>query len=200
MNGKALIDALLQRPEVSEHIDSLREHHQDSAEHSVRVGISAAELGYKNELPEEDIETLGLAGLLHDLGKHAIPDEILSKPAELDDSERSAISGHPRQGFIKLDHPSFENVRKIVVGHHEYKTGPYPRTATDRRSVPRETEDRRNGDEKIGILTQILAAVDMFDALKSRRAYKEPFSKETIGKIMREEFTGDKLFVEQLLG
>jgi len=199
MKTESIAHILLRRPEIKNHIDELKDHHEDSALHCIRVSELVVAIGRENNLSTEDIELLGLAGLLHDLGKCDIGDEILSKSSDLDNQERTKVEEHPRRGFLKLDHPSFKEARKIVVGHHEYKLNPYPRDGTDRRNDAREIGDRRNSDKKIGELTEILAVADIFDALASRRSYKEPFSNEKISEIMHEQFTGDRLYLKQIL-
>lgn len=193
------VDGLLRQKLVSGHFLALKEHHKESAEHCFRVGLLAVDLGYENHFPEDELNLLGLAGLLHDLGKCDIVDEILSKESDLDKDERRNIERHPRLGFIKLDTPEFKEVRKVIVGHHEYKLFPYPRSGTDRRKDKRKDSERREKDETMTQLTEMLAAADIFDALANHRPYKKPFSRDEIKKIMSKQFTGNQRYVKQVL-
>lgn len=193
------VDRLLEQKLVSGHFLALKEHHRESAEHCFRVGLLAVDLGYENHFLEDELNLLGLAGLLHDLGKCDIVDEILSKESNLDEDERRSIERHPRLGFIKLDTPEFEKVRKMIVGHHEYKLSPYPRSGIDRREDKRKDSERRKKDETTMQLTEVLAVADIFDALASHRSYKKPFSRDEIKKIMSKQFTGNQRYVEQVL-
>lgn len=195
--SQALFDSIVDQPSVQKHLVDLKMHHQESYEHSCRVGRLAIELGIKNNLNGAEITLLGTAGLLHDLGKCDMLEDVLSKNSSLTEKERAHIKHHPRAGFDRLVEPEFAEVRKIVVAHHEFKQNPYPRGGQDRRKNAR--GDRRNGDNVISRLAQIVAAADMFDALKNQRAYKDPFGKEKIAQIMSEEYTGDPKFIKQVL-
>ena len=195
-----LHEKLLKAKHVSKHINHIKRHHNESYEHSVRVGLLSLDLARENEFPEEDILLAGEAGLLHDVGKTSIPVEILSKNGKLNEEERDIVNGHPRSGFIKIDGEEYEDVRRVGIAHHEYKTGKYPRKGEDRRKTPRsENTDRRNHDSRISKIAELVAIADMFDALTARRAYKEPFSKDVVEKILREQFTGDEKYIKQAM-
>jgi diguanylate cyclase (GGDEF)-like protein len=92
--------------------------------------IAALAMGIGNEmgLPDEEIERIRIASLLHDLGKIAIPEEILDKPTTLSDAEWQAIGEHPRIGQVILEQAS--NLREaipVVLHHHErFNGGGYP--------------------------------------------------------------------------
>ena len=88
----------------------------DTYEHSLRVALLSVDLGYENGLEGADLRTLGLAGLLHDMGKREIDEAILSGTSPLSEDERSAMDEHPRRGARLLEEDLYTKVRQIVVG------------------------------------------------------------------------------------
>lgn len=197
LQAKKIFHSILNQPSVQKHLVGLKRHTLEAYEHSLRVARLAILLAEENKFDEESIRLAGMAGLLHDLGKCDILDDILKKPSSLDEAEREHIKQHPRAGFLRLTEPEFAEVRKIVVAHHEYKKHPYPRNNRERRASAR--GDRRNPNQRLALLTQLVAAADMFDALENQRVYKQPFSKQKIAEILREEYTGDPKFIEQVI-
>lgn len=199
--SEAFFETLLHDEKVQAHLSSLREHHGDTYEHSMRVGVLSVDLGYSEKLSDDDLRLLGRSGVLHDIGKTKIPVELLSKPAALNPQERKLISTHPRIGFLQLSDLD-DRVRRIIVAHHEYKPNPYPRSEKERRQhscFERSTTDRREVDQHINTLAQMVAAADLYDALTSKRAYKEPLPKEVVERIIREEYKGDEKWAERVL-
>src|SRR5438128_3950909 len=87
--------------------------------HSERVAELSARVAMRLGLDQEQIELTRLSGSLHDLGKLAIPEEILRKPGELTDSERLVLERHPQIGFRMLDSLGVDTVADIVLHHHE---------------------------------------------------------------------------------
>ncbi len=132
--------------------------------HSVNVAVYAAAVATRMGLPEEQIQEITVAALCHDLGKARIPTEIINKKDRLTDEEFAEIKNHPRYGFDMLyDNPRISSVvRQAVICHHENENGSgYPLGKT--------------GDE-IPLYAKIIHAVDVYDALTSRRPYKEPYA------------------------
>jgi putative two-component system response regulator len=121
-------------------------------------------------------ELLRIAALLHDVGKVGILDAILRKPGKLDEVERAEMEKHAKIGegiFIgsrsKLDDPAAE----VALCHHEKWDGSgYP---------------QKLRGEEIPLFARIIAVADVYDALGSRRAYKEPWPRERIEKLFAEE-------------
>ena len=140
---------------------------------------------------DDELRLLGYSGLLHDIGKTSIPKEILSTGPLFDTTERNIMNRHPRLGFLELRDSEYDMVKHIVVAHHEHKMTPYPRIGKDRRKTTRDAEERREINERISILVQIVAIADIYDALLSSRSYKVPLSKQKIEEILRLQFTGD---------
>src|SRR5438132_6426675 len=87
--------------------------------HSDRVAELSARVAMRLGLDQEQVELTRLSGSLHDLGKLAIPEEILRKPGELTDSERLVLERHPQIGFRMLDSLGVETVADIVLHHPE---------------------------------------------------------------------------------
>lgn len=137
--------------------------HQDAytAEHCLRVGILAITFGRFMDMPEADLETLGLSGILHDVGKMRIPTEVLNKPEALSRDEWQIIRSHPLEGFNLLSshHKLDPVVRDAALSHHERMDGSgYP-----------------NGlaGSAINRFTRMISIVDAYDAITSDRIYKK---------------------------
>lgn len=196
---------LLLEEQVALFLSRVREHHDDTYQHSVRVGDRAVRLAYATDIVEEECRIVGYAALLHDLGKVRIPLAILTKPAALDDEELVVMRGHPRLGFIELEGFPYDAVRRVVVSHHEYKGDAYPRCGTDRRQAEaylpagRDGPERRRSDPTIATLAQIVAAADIYDALANARSYKRPLPPDEVERIMRAQFKGDQRYVDLVL-
>jgi len=132
--------------------------------HSERVAELAARVAIRLGLTPEQVELTRLAGSLHDLGKLAIPEEILRKPGELTDSERLVLERHPQIGFRMLDSLGVDPVAHLVLHHHERWDGAgYP--------------DGLRG-EQIPLGARIIFVTDAYDAMTSDRIYRPKRSSE----------------------
>ncbi|MFL5981808.1 MAG: diguanylate cyclase [Gaiellaceae bacterium] len=132
--------------------------------HSERVAELAARVASRVGLDPEHVELTRLAGSLHDLGKLAIPEEILRKPGALADSERLVLERHPQIGFRMLDSLGVDRVADLVLHHHERWDGAgYP--------------DGMRG-ERIPLGARIIFVVDAYDAMTSDRIYRPKRSSE----------------------
>jgi diguanylate cyclase (GGDEF)-like protein len=130
--------------------------------HSERVGDLAARIGHRLGLDEAQIELTRLAASLHDLGKLAIPEEVLRKPGVLSESERLVLERHPQIGFRMLESLGVEPIADWVLHHHERWDGTgYP--------------DGLRGEE-IPLGARIIFVADAFDAMTSERVYRDPLS------------------------
>ena len=129
--------------------------------HSERVSRLARRLGAALSLSAEELATIELSGLLHDVGKIAVPDAILNKPGRLTAAEFAQMKEHPAQGARILEHIQSAEVRAVLPGvrhHHEKWDGSgYP--------------DGLRGDE-IPLLAQLIGIADFYDALTSARSYR----------------------------
>lgn len=189
-----------EREDIGSFCAELRAHHVETFFHGYRVALLSLAFGYRNAVDERSLSTLACAGLLHDLGKRCVPVDLIDAPRALLDDEREVMSAHPRLGFVLLE--GFDDdVRRVVVAHHEYKKDPYPRSGSDRRVselLPRVKTERRISDSRIDCLSQMVAAADVYDALSSRRSYKAPLSSGDVWAVMLGQFTGDQKYVSQL--
>ena len=128
--------------------------------HSDRVSEYSVLLGNKLGLSDEEINTLRVGGLFHDIGKIGVPDSILLKTSKLTDDEYSEIKNHPSIGAHILSNATiFKDVLPVVKHHHErYDGNGYP--------------GKLKG-ENIPYLARIAAVADSFDAMTSRRTYRD---------------------------
>ena len=135
--------------------------------HSDRVSEYAVLLGKKLNLPDEDIEKLRIGGLFHDIGKIGIPDSILLKESNLTDEEYAKIKEHPVIGYNMIQHATmFKNILDIVKHHHERFDGNgYP--------------DKLAGTN-IPYLARVTSIVDSFDAMTSRRSYRDSLPMDVV--------------------
>ncbi len=128
--------------------------------HSDRVSEYSLLIGEKLNLPPEQMKTLKIGALFHDIGKIGIPDAILLKTDKLTDDEYSEIKNHPAIGAHILSNASiFADIIPIVKHHHERYDGKgYP---------------AKLAGENIPYLARIVAVADTFDAMTSRRSYRQ---------------------------
>lgn len=144
-----------------------------TAEHSHGVSNFAVRLGRAIGLTREAVLELELAGLVHDLGKLAVPDEVLDKPGPLDPHERRVMQSHAAEGKRLLSRiPGLERVARLVGMHHERLDG---------RGYP----DGLRGDE-IPIEASVIAVADVFQALVQDRPYRSGMSPNAAAGVLRD--------------
>jgi len=142
--------------------------------HCERLVEYSARLGEQIGLPEEQLIALRRGGVVHDIGKIAVPDSILLKPGALSEEEWKLIREHPVVGErICAPLKSFRSVLPIIRHHHEKFDGSgYP--------------DGLRG-QSIPITARVLQIVDVYDALTTERPYKRSFSSSEALQTMKEE-------------
>lgn len=143
--------------------------------HGARVAVYARSLAEHVGLSPEEIHSVHMGGVLHDVGKIGCPDAILNKPGPLTPDEFEIIKRHPMHGWEICRH--LKSLGSCTLGcirnHHERLDGSgYPDGLTES-SIPR--------------TTRIVSICDVFDALATARAYKPAFPTHTCFKILREE-------------
>ena len=141
--------------------------------HSERVAMMGRAIASHLGLPDSEEEQVYLSGLLHDVGKVAIPDEVLLKPGRLTDEEFDIIKKHPAQGVEILQHiKQLKPTLPGVLHHHE---------AWDGSGYPHGLKG-----EDIPLMARILAVADTFDAITTCRPYRNARSVEQAVLILRE--------------
>jgi putative two-component system response regulator len=142
--------------------------------HCDRLSKYSVALGEKLGLPEDLRVALRRGGLIHDIGKLAVPEQILLKPGPLTPEERKIMEQHTIEGErICAPLRSFRNVLPIIRHHHEKQDGSgYP--------------DGLKG-AKIPLTARILQITDIYDALSTDRPYRKALPQEKAFSIMREE-------------
>ena len=158
-------------------------------DHTHRVSGLAVTLGKRMALREKDIEALHLGGILHDIGKIGIPDEILNKPGKLTADEWKIIKTHPEIGY-RICQPlmaTLGGALEVIRHHHERLDGSgYP--------------DGLKGEE-ISMVARIMSVVDIYDALTTARPYHASMSVQEAIDILRESAAANLLdgkIVEEL--
>lgn len=146
-------------PEAFLNISRLKNKDDYTYLHSVAVCALMIALAKQLGLSEADIKDAGMAGLLHDVGKMMIPDEVLNKPGKLTDEEFEIIKNHPKKGWEVLNVSGANTVAlDVVLHHHERVDGTgYP--------------ERISGDA-LTLFARMGAVCDVYDALTSNRCYK----------------------------
>jgi HD-GYP domain-containing protein (c-di-GMP phosphodiesterase class II) len=148
-------------------VAQIKAHDPDTWRHSERVARIAAMLGERMGLSRSILSDLYVAGLLHDIGKLGLPDEILQKQGALTEAEFDRVKQHPGLGEALLSQfGALGHLRPIVRHHHERFDG---------RGYP----DRLAGAE-IPFLARILALADAFDAMNSDRPYRKACPREQL--------------------
>ncbi len=144
-----------------------------TARHCAAVAMYCRDMGRALGLPEDQVEALHLAGLLHDLGKVGTPDAILGKQGKLDDAEWAFIHEHPMKGAEVLSHlVAYRDVADIVQYHHERLDGSgYPLGATE---------------GEIPESAKVLAVADCYHAMTSDRPYRRAMSSFEALKVLRQ--------------
>lgn len=142
--------------------------------HVQRACFYALNFGKWIGLSEKEMRLLYQATFFHDAGKVSLPPEILQKPGPLTPEEFAVMSTHPTLGEeICLKLGPLEEIASLVGAHHEKLDGTgYPRGLKDK---------------DIPLLARILATIEIYDALRSERVYKQPFSLERSIEILRQE-------------
>src|ERR1700691_1279179 len=142
--------------------------------HCERLARNAADLGRFLGIEEESLVALRRGGYLHDLGKIAVPDEILKKGSDLTPAERLIMKQHPITGeSICRPLKSLRLVLPIIRHHHEHSDG------------SRSPDGLRSG--QIPLLPRVLQVVDIYDALRTARPYKAALSHDQAAATMRAE-------------
>ncbi|WP_421683387.1 HD-GYP domain-containing protein [Stutzerimonas urumqiensis] len=155
-----ITESVLRNPDALISLARLKRADEYTYMHSVAVCALMIGLARQLGLSEQDVQEAGIAGLLHDVGKMAIPDAVLNKPGKLTDSEFAVVRNHPEAGVRLLrDSPSVSEIALDVCLHHHEKV--------DGTGYPH----RLRGDQ-ISLFARMGAVCDVYDAVTSNRPYK----------------------------
>lgn len=147
--------------------------HQETGYHSERVARMAAGLARLDGVRGRALDELRLGALLHDIGKLALPDSILTKPGPLDEDERALMRQHPRIGYELLQQVDFlRGSSAVPYSHHErWDGGGYPQGLRG---------------EEIPLAARIFSVIDVWDALITERVYKTAWPEDRVLEYLRE--------------
>ena len=147
-------------------INTLFEKNSREEAHSKRVSDLATRLAVSLKLPSAQIDKVRTAGLMHDIGKIIVPDDVLDNPGSLTETEQANIRKHPEIGYRILNcSPEMAELSQAILQHHERWDGTgYP-----------------NGiaGKEIDICARIIAIADAYDAMTSSRPYRDALPAET---------------------
>ncbi len=168
IDEKALVESIaplfVSRTTITEVFDML--HHMHALDdtvyaHCINVALISRMIGRWLHFDQHDLDVLTCCGLLHDIGKIDIPEEVLNKPGKLTDEEFAMIKGHPKAGYEMLRNKDIDNrIKQTALMHHErYDGSGYP-----------------NGlaSEFLVDYAMIVAIADVYDAMTAARSYRVP--------------------------
>lgn len=155
------VDSVLHAPDALLWMTQLKNRDLYTSQHSMNVCILAIALGRQIDLPVDELNNLGLCGMMHDMGKMRIPLEILNKPGKLEPDELTIMQSHAELGrkLLMSSSDMYAGAIDVAYSHHERLDGNgYP---------------RKLSAEQITPYTRMVAIVDMYDAITSDRVYQE---------------------------
>jgi len=173
MYRKKLVKSQSMRNQTLQAItEKLNQKNKREKKHSDRVSIISKKIGEAMHLDYEVIKEIEIAGLLHDIGKIAVCDDILNKPGKLTEAEYYEIKKHPEVGYqILKSVDAYSSIAEFVLAHHERLDGKgYPLGLTK---------------GKIPFIAKIIAVADSFEAMESDRTYRKALGHDKIIKELR---------------
>lgn len=176
---KSVQPLFISRNTITELFDMIQQMHSlnDSVyAHCVNVALISRMIGRWLHMEPHDLDTLTCCGLLHDIGKLVIPEEILNKPGKLTDEEFAIVKSHPKYGYELLRNQNIDSrIKKSALMHHErYDGSGYPNGLSE---------------ELLSDFAMIVAIADVYDAMTAARAYRVPLSPfQVIGNFEKDGF------------
>jgi putative nucleotidyltransferase with HDIG domain len=153
---------------------------QHTFEHATQVARIAGLIGREMKLSDDDLKAIEFGSLVHDIGKTAIPDDVLLKPGNFDPQDRFIMQYHPLVGAkIFARHLQDDRITNIILNHHERLDGSgYPAGL--------------KGNE-IDLFSRIIAVADTYESLVARRPYKQPLTRDKALAIVDKEAKAGQL-------
>jgi HD-GYP domain-containing protein (c-di-GMP phosphodiesterase class II) len=201
-------------PQVEYQINALRMRSPSTHSHCLGVVQAAYYVGHALGYHENNMETLGIAGLLHDLGKTNLEGKIIEGQGQLSEQEWEEMKQHPFLGYSYIVNPQEDNVPRLVklpesvekmeykkaldvaeviLGHHEHGKERYP---VDPYAKDFNPSERRHIIPLIYQMSQIICACDILDALVTFRVYKQELDYTQALAQLADDFRGDKRIIE----
>jgi HD-GYP domain-containing protein (c-di-GMP phosphodiesterase class II) len=155
-----------------------------TAGHSERVTKFAEDIGRGLNLSQDQIRNLNISAILHDIGKIAVPEQVLDKPGKLTDEEFEIVKTHPRAGAnIISSIPSYETILPGILHHHERWDGTGYPAGVKGQDIP--------------LFARIICVADVYDALSEDRPYRKAWGEEQILKFFEDQ--KEKMFDPELV-
>ena len=175
------VESLLNCPDALMLMTQLKSRDEYTAQHSMNVCIYAIALGRQIHLSVEELNNVGLCGMLHDIGKMQVPDDVLNKPGSLTPLELQAMQSHTVKGWQILMHASgmYPGAIDVAYMHHERLDG---------KGYPRKLKS-----EQIPVYARMIAIADTYDAITSDRVYQDGRSHLEAIKILTDISRNDHI-------
>lgn len=163
-----LMKAINNNDALAVDISALKVSDEYTFKHSVDVATMAMIVAKKHGLSESDVYEIGISGLLHDVGKSKIPNEVLNKAGKLTDDEFAMMKQHSLFGYgiLKEKDDLSNQIKMGVLQHHEKMNA---------RGYPMSV-----GADSINLFARIISVADIYDALVTERPYKNRFHQEML--------------------
>jgi len=169
------VNLTLQDEATLESIMKIAAHDYYTHTHSINVSIYSLSLAKFIGLKDKDLEDMGMASMLHDLGKSKVDAAIINKNGKLSDAEFTEMKNHPARGYdiaLKMGISDPRILSGIRDHHEKLDGGGYPRGIKDK---------------QISLFARIIAVADVFDALTTKRSYKDAMPSFQAIKIMKNQ-------------
>lgn len=159
---------------VFDMLHNIEDYNDSTYSHSLNVALISNVIGNWIGYNEQDLEVLTLAGLLHDIGKLMVPEDILKKPGKLTDEEFQLIKLHPIMGYDLIKDEDLDpRIKEAVLKHHERCDGSgYPSMYKS---------------DNISEFAKIIAIADIYDAMTSKRSYREALCPFEVIRLFEDE-------------
>lgn len=170
----SLLDSSSTSIHIFDMLHNMREFDDSTFTHCLNVALICNVFGKWLNMSEDDIDTLTLSGLLHDIGKLTTPEEILTKPGKLTTAEYQIMKDHVKNGYAYLKNQEIDpRIKEACLFHHERCDGSgYPYGLTG---------------NKIPEFARIVAIADVYDAMTAKRVYRGPMCPFTVIKFIEDE-------------